>query len=388
MLNASLAGFLQATSKSRMGERVLGFRNGIEGLVKGWAMDLSHLEQADLEALKRQPGAALGAGRFPLTEEGLRTVPDVLKRYHIKRLVLMGGNGTMWAGARIAELEPRIQVICVPKTIDNDLWGTDHAPGYLSAAKFVAEAVRSSALDLWSMQNFERVRVIEVMGRHVGWLAAAATMAIRDWSGFPPLQIYPPEREFSVEEFVGRTKRLLSEHPCLITVISEGVHDREGKPIVELPIGGDGSNKIVGGVSYLLTQELRKEGISCRSENLGVLQRCSTWTVSEQDRWEAERLGYEAVKLLREGKGGDMLGLARPGGRAGDDLFCLTPLKDVAMHERPLDPEFFQGMEVSNKFKDWLEAAWAEAPDGTREAERVWSITNGLQNLREGSGLG
>lgn len=377
MLNASLAGFLEGCGEVKDGKGAIGFRNGLEGLVKGWTVDLSEVEAEGIEALKRQPGAALGAGRFPLTEDGLRATKTVLERNHIDKLVLIGGNGSMWAAAKLAEVLPSVQVLGVPKTIDNDLRGTDHAPGYLSAAKFVAEAVRASALDLWSMRNFEQVRVIEVMGRHVGWLAAASSLAVNDLPGFPPLQIYPTERNFNLEEFVNETRQLLRDYPCLITVVSEGVHDEMGKPIVEQQIGGNGSGKIVGGIGGFLTQELRRQGIASRSETMGVLQRCSPWTVSAQDRWESVHLGREAVRLLHQGNSGIMVGLNKPGGRAGEDLFCHTPLQDVAGFERSLDSKFFSGKLVNDVFQDWLNTAWAEPLTDSAGIARVWALSGG-----------
>src|SRR5665648_7463 len=164
VLNASLAGFIENCKSKGKHNHILGFRNGIEGMIKGWTMELDSMTDGDIQALKHQPGAVLGSGRFPMTPDGLLKITEVLREEKTEQLALIGGNGTMWVANQIAAVTPEVQIVGIPKTIDNDLWGTDHAPGFLSSAKFVAEGIRSLAFDLWSMRNFEKVRIVEVMG--------------------------------------------------------------------------------------------------------------------------------------------------------------------------------------------------------------------------------
>lgn len=373
VLNSSLAAFIEASIKEKDG-KIIGFCNGIEGLYKDRTIDLRLLDNKSLKALKYQPGAALGSGRFSLKEEDWFQVRDVLRKHKIDQLALMGGNGTMWSASKIASLAPEIQVVGIPKTIDNDLWGTDHAPGYLSAAKFVAEAIRSLGFDLWSMQNFEKVRIVEVMGRNVGWLAAAANLTAKKMPGFPQILVYPPELTFNLEEFITTVLEYLSSKSCLIVVVSEGVHDSQGVPIAEQEIGGDNSKKIPGGVGLFLAKKLRQIGIPCRHENLGILQRANTWSVSKRDRQEAMLLGNEAVKALQQGVRGKMLGLKGPGLPLNKDSIQYVTLEEIAGRERPLDFKYISDKEGSTIFTSWLESALDEDLGYEESAQTVWKI--------------
>ncbi len=374
VLNASLAGFLESASSPGRFNNIIGFRNGIEGLVKGQTMQLNGIESELVEALKFQPGAILGAGRYPLTQEGLHFISKVLRNEKISQLVLVGGNGTMWAAEQIANMCTNIQVVGIPKTVDNDLWGTDHAPGYLSASKFIGEAIRSLALDLWSMRNFERVRVVEVMGRNVGWLAAAAGLATKKLPGFPPILIYTPEKVFNINKFINKIMELVQLEPCLLVVVSEGVRDAYGVPIAEQRIGGNGSNIIPGGVGLFLANALREQGIPCRSENLGVLQRANTWTVSGRDREEAIFLGREAYDVLNQGKSGVMVGLKGPGLILDKRAVQSVSLSEVAKGERALEPNYLTESGIAESFLEWLNKALSDPPTNDEHALKVWDL--------------
>lgn len=374
VLNASLAGFIEKHKSEGKNKRLLGFRNGMEGLVKGWTLELDSLNAESIQALKFQPGAVLGSGRFPLTNEGLHKVRDILKEKNIDQLALIGGNGTMWVANQIAAIAQDIQVVGIPKTIDNDLWFTDHSPGYLSAAKFVAEGIRSLAFDLWSMRNFEKVRIVEVMGRNVGWLAAAASLTAKKLPGIPPILIYPPEKAFDLEEFMYRIPELLRTEPCLLVVVSEGVRDAGGIPIAEQRIGGHNSNKIPGGVGTFLANALREQGIPCRSENLGVLQRSNTWTVSRRDREEAIFLGREAYNVLNLGNSGVMVGLKGPGLCLDEYSVQSVPFKEVTKGERALDLKYLSDYGIADSFVEWLDKALVDPLDYEDSAVIVWDL--------------
>ncbi|MDA8228309.1 MAG: diphosphate--fructose-6-phosphate 1-phosphotransferase [Desulfitobacterium hafniense] len=377
VINASLSGFLSEAMECGGYNRIIGFRNGIEGLIKGWTMDLKQMNASEVEALNFQPGAALGAGRFPLTPENLQKVKTVLYQEKIDHLVLVGGNGTMWSAHQIECVAPKVEVVGIPKTVDNDLYGTDHAPGYLSAAKFIAEGVCSLALDLWSMSNFERVRIVEVMGRNVGWLAASASLIQSYLPGFPIL-IYLPEQAFDLYAFKTKVQEILTTEPCVIVVISEGIKDKDGNPMALQNIGGNAGSKILGGVSQLLASELRNMGIPCRSENLGILQRANVWSVAKRDREEANLIGRKAVKLLQSGKHGVMVGLQSSSKLDNENggLFSTTPLIDVAGRERSLNPEFFNESSVTEEFVEWLNDALGEPLVGIDTLNKVWPLAN------------
>ena len=374
VLNASLAGFIENCKSEGKYKHILGFRNGIEGMIKGWTMELDSMTDGDIQALKLQPGAVLGSGRFPLPEDGLLKIRAVLRERNINELALVGGNGTMWVANQIADIAPEVQIVGIPKTIDNDLWGTDHAPGYLSAAKFVAEGIRSLAFDLWSMRNFEKVRIVEVMGRNVGWLAAAAALTAKKMPGSPPILIYLPEKLFNLEEFMYRISELLRTEPCLLVVVSEGVHDADGVPIAEQRIGGKDSNKIPGGVGAFLANSLREQGIACRTENLGVLQRSNTWTVSRRDREEAIFLGKKAHDVLNQGNSGVMVGLKGPGLNLEENALQAIPFSQIAKGERALDPRYLTDSGISDCFVEWLEKALVDPLANEDSALKVWEL--------------
>ncbi|MEA4900685.1 diphosphate--fructose-6-phosphate 1-phosphotransferase [Desulfitobacterium sp.] len=374
VLNSSLAGFIEECKSDHKNQQILGFQNGIEGMVKGWTLELSGISDREIQALKRQPGAVLGSGRYPLTEERMQLVKNVLREKKIDQLVFIGGNGTMWSANQIAAVAPEVQIVGIPKTIDNDIWFTDHAPGYLSAAKFVAEGVRSLAFDLWSMRNFERVRIVEVMGRNVGWLAAAAALTRKKIPGFLPIEIYPPEKAFSIEKFVARIKMLLKTEPCVLVVVSEGVKDDNDAAIADQRIGGDESNTIPGGVGVFLANVLRQQGVSCRSENFGVLQRSNTWTVAKRDREEAIYLGQKAYDVLKQGENKVMVGLKGPGLDLRGDAAHLIQLAKVASKERALEPRFLTENGIADCFAEWLELALVDPLIEENSALRVWKL--------------
>lgn len=372
VLNASLAGFLEAAASSERYHHVLGFCNGIEGLIKNQVMHLEGLSKAQLNALKSQPGAVLGAGRYPLTPERLSKVCCNLQLREISQLVLVGGNGTMWAADQIAEACPDVQVVGIPKTVDNDLWGTDHSPGYLSAAKFIGEAVRSLALDLWAMRNFERVRVVEVMGRNVGWLAAAGSLAQTSLPDYPPLHFYLPEHPFELEKFFTKVDEHLHRHPCLLVIVSEGIRLADGSPVAEFEIG---RCKVPGGAAQMLSSELRNRGIPSRSEVLGILQRANTWSVCERDRQEAIFLGKQAIEVLGQGKSKVMLGLpAETVDFAKDSKAQWVDLKSVAGLERPVAPCYLTESGIDPSFTAWLQNKMGEPLAEANSALQVWKL--------------
>ncbi|WP_407305624.1 diphosphate--fructose-6-phosphate 1-phosphotransferase [Desulfosporosinus sp. SB140] len=372
VLNSSLAGFVEAATSSNQYNQILGFCNGFEGLIKNRVMHLEGLGEAQLEALKSQPGAVLGAGRYPLTSQGLSTIRSNLQLRGISQLVLVGGNGTMWAADQVAAACPEVQVVGIPKTVDNDLWGTDHSPGYLSAAKFIGEAVRSLALDLWAMRNFERVRVVEVMGRNVGWLAAAGSLAQSSLPDYPPFHFYLPENSFNLENFFTRVNEHLHNYPCMLVIVSEGLRAADGNPIAEFEIGG---SKVPGGAAQLLSSELRSRGIPSRSEVLGILQRANTWALCERDRQEAIFLGRQAVKVLGQSKSNVMLGL--PSDLidfAEGQKVQLVELKGIAGLERPVDPRYLTESGIDPSFTTWLQNKMGEPLAEADSARQVWSI--------------
>jgi 6-phosphofructokinase 1 len=370
VINCSLLGFLKCAATWPEPPDVFGVAEGMAGLVEGRLYPLQ--ERQPLDWLRVQPGAALGAGRKMLTDDDFAAAVDQLRRRDIHLLALTGGNGTMWACRQLAfkarELGYELQVVGIPKTVDNDLMGTDHTPGFPSAARFVAHAVRDLAADLASMRNFEQVRVVETMGRNVGWLTAASAYYKNDEDDAPHL-LYLPETTFDLEAAVASVEAVYRRLGYCLMVVSEGLKDRYGRPISAQGISGGRvkgkGQQALGGIGSVVVEILSKElGLACRYENLGILQRCDSLSASPEDRNEAEIVGARAAELLLRGQGGVMITIERA---ASTSEYRWTtgsvPLERVAGMERALDAEFLDASGgVSDLYREWLRPLIGQSP--------------------------
>src|ERR687893_2155828 len=224
--NASLSGFFEE-AHSRC--EVYGVLNGLQGLAEDSLVLLPAFTAEQYRRMAEMPGAWLGSGRWPARKEDFEGYAITLKNRGIRGLALIGGNGSMWACLQLERATRRIgtelSVIGIPKTVDNDLAETDHAPGFGSAARFVATAVRDVGKDLESMRNFEAVRVLETMGRNVGWLAVSGAY-LKKRAEDPPHLIYVPEREFVQDEFLKKGKGTHEAYGYAVAVVSEGLQGR------------------------------------------------------------------------------------------------------------------------------------------------------------------
>ena len=302
VFNASLAGVIaEAQARSRFGE-IYGARSGMKGLPSGDVIPLSRLTPADLLSLGSSPGAALGSSRFKPTPEDLGRCVDVLRQMEVRYLLFMGGNGTM-RGAQIVSdfcrtLGFEIQIIGVPKTIDNDIAATDRCPGFASAARFVAQSTVDLAVDLRSLP--QPVSIFETLGRDVGWLAASSTLGKLDVDDAPHL-VYVPEVAFSEERFLADLDRVVTRLGWAVVVVSEGILHADGTPVFEqrLPqrkdVQGVAVNRpLIGGVAQYLSGVVSEHlGIRCRSEKPGLIGRSCMAQMSSQDREDAELVGRE-----------------------------------------------------------------------------------------------
>lgn len=301
VLNASLYGVWEQARRS--GLELWGVPGGPSGLLAGRLLPLSGPPP---DWLRRAPGAALGAGRAPLTPQQASTLAQQLCRLGIDALVLIGGNGTM---ALAAALASHLPVVGVPKTVDNDLQGTDHAPGYASAAHLVAQAVADLARDLVAMAGFEDVRVVEVMGRRAGWLAAASVLA-RRWPGDLPQLVLLPEVPVDLDALAARVGTCHREQGSVLLVVAEGIADPSGQPLGRSALDAAGQRAVYGGASQRIGDALRQRlGLAVRVDNLGLLPRCYSGAATARDRAEAQALGRHAVRVLQQGAQGVMVAL-------------------------------------------------------------------------------
>jgi 6-phosphofructokinase len=353
VINASLAGVIDVAST---GGPVLGMRNGVRGLLEGDLVRLDNLSDTQLHRLRATPGAYLGSCRYALSQRDVETIVDQLQHIGAQRLIYIGGNDSAATSARI-ELAARgrglqISVVGVPKTIDNDLPCMDHTPGYASAAAFVALSTRLLWLDTRAMRREEPLRVIEVKGRHSGWLAAACGQ-------FTPedaVVVLPPEIPLDEKKLLIRVESALRRHGCAIIAVTEHV-----APLVD-PLAEEGASyadafghrdSAAPGayLSALLERETRKR---CRLEILGALQKVALTPASTLDREEAFAVGAEAARAALAMESGVCITLERDERQHYSVRYGRAPLAAIAGSERLIPAEFLDDDGPSSSFRAWL----------------------------------
>lgn len=339
VINASLYGTVyEALNREDEIGTVYGMINGIEGFLNDQVMDMAPLEESkELELIRTTPGSYLGSCRYKLPEDLNNPVyPQLFARfeaYNIGYFFYIGGNDSMDTVSKLSryaeKISSDIRVIGIPKTIDNDLVETDHTPGFGSAAKYVASTVREIAIDASVYDNKKSVTIVEIMGRHAGWLTAASALA-RKFEHDNPVLIYLPETDFDQDAFIEKVRTSLETTPNLVVCISEGIHDNTGTFICEYSndVGTDtfGHKMLTGSGKYLENLVKERLGVKVRSVELNVCQRCSSSMLSKTDQKEAIASGAYGVKAALNGASGKMVAFER---LDGDDYQIDYVLKDV-----------------------------------------------------------
>lgn len=339
VINASLYGTVyEALNREDEIGTVYGMINGIEGFLNDQVMDMAPLEESkELELIRTTPGSYLGSCRYKLPEDLNDPVyPQLFARfeaYNIGYFFYIGGNDSMDTVSKLSRYAEKIsndiRVIGIPKTIDNDLVETDHTPGFGSAAKYVASTVREIAIDASVYDNKKSVTIVEIMGRHAGWLTAASALA-RKFEHDNPVLIYLPETDFDQDAFIEKVRTSLETTPNLVVCISEGIHDNTGTFICEYSndVGTDtfGHKMLTGSGKYLENLVKERLGVKVRSVELNVCQRCSSSMLSKTDQKEAIASGAYGVKAALNGASGKMVAFER---LDGDDYQIDYVLKDV-----------------------------------------------------------
>lgn len=339
VINASLYGTVyEALNREDEIGTVYGMINGIEGFLNDQVMDMAPLEESkELELIRTTPGSYLGSCRYKLPEDLNDPVyPQLFARfeaYNIGYFFYIGGNDSMDTVSKLSryaeKISSDIRVIGIPKTIDNDLVETDHTPGFGSAAKYVASTVREIAIDASVYDNKKSVTIVEIMGRHAGWLTAASALA-RKFEHDNPVLIYLPETDFDQDAFIEKVRTSLETTPNLVVCISEGIHDNTGTFICEYSndVGTDtfGHKMLTGSGKYLENLVKERLGVKVRSVELTVCQRCSSSMLSKTDQKEAIASGAYGVKAALNGASGKMVAFER---LDGDDYQIDYVLKDV-----------------------------------------------------------
>ena len=355
VLNASTYGVIREAQKhpEKIGG-VFGCMGGVGGLLNRNFRRLDSLAQEKLERLKYTPGTVIGSSRYPLAADDYARLADVLQEEGFSYVLMSGGNGTMDTCGRLHQACAPKGILAggVPKTIDNDISVTDHSPGFGSAARYIAGAVRAIGEDVKSLPI--HVCIVEAMGRNAGWIAAASALARKN-PGDAPHLIYLPERPFDEEAFLRDVKALHERQGGVVVVVSEGLKNRDGQPIVP-PLFQTGRAVYYGDVSaYLAELVIRRLGVKARSEKPGLLGRAQTEMQSSVDRNEAVEAGAEAVRALLDGQSGFMTGFKRVSTEPYRVRLIRIPLEDVTLAERTLPPEYIapSGHDVTNAFLSW-----------------------------------
>lgn len=339
VINASLYGTVyEALNREDEIGTVYGMINGIEGFLNDQVMDMAPLEESkELELIRTTPGSYLGSCRYKLPEDLNDPVyPQLFARfeaYNIGYFFYIGGNDSMDTVSKLSryaeKISSDIRVIGIPKTIDNDLVETDHTPGFGSAAKYVASTVREIAIDASVYDNKKSVTIVEIMGRHAGWLTAASALT-RKFEHDNPVLIYLPETDFDQDAFIEKVRTSLETTPNLVVCISEGIHDNTSTFICEYSndVGTDtfGHKMLTGSGKYLENLVKERLGVKVRSVELNVCQRCSSSMLSKTDQKEAIASGAYGVKAALNGASGKMVAFER---LDGDDYQIDYVLKDV-----------------------------------------------------------
>lgn len=344
-INATLTGVIREWCKENKGAKVYGSRFGVEGILKENIVDLTNLSEDDLDKLMCTPASALGSCRYRLSdpkedETDFKRVVEVFRKYDIGHFVYIGGNDSMDTVYRLSEYfnENEITDITVngaPKTIDNDLNGIDHCPGFGSTAKYIATVCSELAREV-KVYDRENILIVEIMGRNAGWLTAAAALAAEKDSEVPYL-IYLSEVTLSVDKFVADLKEVMKKSKNVIVALSEGtVIEQGGKNHADEDGEVDAfGHKQLAGNGRILEKVLKDElKYKARYIELSLVQRCASHCLSETDIRESEELGRVAVKLGCEGLSGKMARLIRTSDEPYKVEYSSVDIAEVANLEK------------------------------------------------------
>ena len=370
VINSSIAGVYKKAKELGV-ETVYGMVYGIEGFLKENIIDLDDYfkESENLELLKRTPSAFLGSCRFKLPkfeddQAVYEKIFEILDKYEIDALFYTGGNDSMDTIKMLADyaaLNGKRQLFMgVPKTIDNDLPITDHCPGYGSAIKYVATSIKEVIRDNASFGiNKPTVLIVEIMGRHAGWLTCGAALAKgSDCEGVDA--IYLPEEDFDMDEFKARVNNLVATKKSVVIAISEGIHDKDGKFICEY--GDDNravdafGHKQLSGSAVTLANIINKEtGLKTRAIELSTLQRAATHIASLTDINEAEGSGAAAVAAVFEGKTGMMATIMRKNNNPYTVEYEVYDIHNIANVEKKVPTEWIdsQNKQMKQEYLDY-----------------------------------
>ena len=365
VINSSAAGVFIEALKQEYITAVYGAAHGIRGILEEKFYDISKEDMKELELLKYTPSSALGSVRYKLKDikvddTDYKRLLEVFKKYDIRYFFYNGGNDSMDTCNKISKFMKSsgwdCNVIGVPKTIDNDLYGTDHCPGYGSAAKYIATTLMEINLDA-KVYDTGLVAVVEIMGRNAGWLTAAAALA--GVKGLGADLIYLPETPFEMDKFLSDVKNVCAKNnnKC-IACVSEGIKNPEGKYVGEFSASSTDlfGHAQLGGIASILASAVNEElGIKTRAIEFSLMQRCGAHLASKTDVDEAFMAGSSAVKFACEGETDKLVIFKCDRTNGYKCEFVLMPLELAANTEKKIPAEWItnNGTGLSQEFIDY-----------------------------------
>lgn len=377
VINSSLAGVIESARSTGLAEDIYGMQYGIEGFMQEWLYDLGNQSLSVIKGLRHTPSSALGSSRHKVQEKDLPHILEVLKKYNIRYFFLIGGNDTMDTINRVEEYCRRekyeLSGIGIPKTVDNDLFGTDHTPGFASAARSNILNVMQAGILARDMQKVDQFVIYQTIGRDAGWLAAATALARKE-AGDAPHLIYTPEFHFSSEKFLNDVDKCIRGNGWVSIVCGEGLKYADGTPVSSsttkdkfnnTEFGAMGGSSVGLSLHRMITNEFGYRGEFQITESLIM---SDFIRASKVDLDEAFNCGIEAVRLAKNGESGFMVSIERLSDNPYQIAFGKVPLKEVAVAAKPMPAEFFNtaGNHVSPLFIDYMTPLAGELPEFVR----------------------
>ena len=366
VINASAYGVIRAALDAEEITKVYGAAHGIRGVLDDKLYVMDEEDPAELKLLLNTPSSELGSCRYKIADPDVddtdyKRILEIFKKYNVRYFFYNGGNDSMDTCNKISRYMESVGYECrvmgVPKTIDNDLFGTDHCPGFASAAKYIATSCMEISKDSRVYDN-GMITIVEIMGRHAGWLTASAALATAFGAG--PDLIYLPERVFDMDKFFADVERIYAETGKVLVAVSEGIHYADGSFVSEAETSAtDGfGHAQLGGLAALLADKVKaRTGAKVRGIELSLLQRCGAHLASATDINEAYLAGKTAVENAVNGVTGKMVAFKRV--YVDGKYTCemeLLPLSSVANYEKKVPQEWIneEGNRLNSQLIDYV----------------------------------
>ena len=381
VINSSLAGVIEAAGESPGITGIYGMQYGIEGFMKEWLIDLGRQPDGVIKGLRSTPSSALGSSRHKLVDQDFPVILEVLKKYNIRYFFLIGGNDTMDTIHRVEKYcrENNYELIGtgIPKTVDNDLFGTDHTPGFASAARSNILNVMQAGVLARDMQKVDRFVVYQTIGRDSGWLALATALAAKKEADAPHL-IYAPEFDFDKDKFLTDVEKCIKKYGYVSVVCGEGLKYADGSPVSQsgtkdkfsnIEFGAMGGSSVGLNLHGMIHKEFGFRGEFQITESLIM---SDMTRASRLDLQEAYICGTKAVEIAEKGESGYMVSMIRLSDKPYRIEYGKALLGDVAVKAKPVPVDYFSEERnyASRKFIDYMLPLAGDLPEFT-ELEKI-----------------